>query len=91
MAKRGGEDKRPKNFSSANGTAGDWLDNFCHNVEDWVDALWRRTGACNYLRWLSTPRSIRAGAREGKLFFERLAPASQFTLGDNVTIIGILR
>jgi len=45
MAKRGGEDKRPKNFSSANGTAGDWLDNFCHNVEDWVDALWRRTGA----------------------------------------------
>jgi len=34
---------------------------------------------------------LRAGAREGKLFFERLAPASQFTLGDNVTIIGILR
>src|SRR2546425_2706718 len=60
MAKRGGEDKRPKNFSSANGTAGDWFDNFCHNVEDWVDALWRRTGACNYLRWLSTSRSIHA-------------------------------
>src|SRR6266581_3339801 len=36
-------------------------------------------------------RRVRAGAREGKLFFERLAPASQFTLGDNVTIIGILR